>query len=195
MTDYLIVFAVVLGVNLMPAFGPPTWSIIALYAFNTELDLAPLVGTAAVAAATGRFTLGHATRALGTRFLSDKVKGNLAAAREAMERRRRNGILALGLFALSPVPSAQLFEAAGLARLPLLPFTLAFFAGRIVSYTIYGLTAQGIRSTTIGEVLREELSSPFGIALQITMLAGLVFLARIDWAKRLGSHSDREPVE
>ncbi len=195
MTNYLIVFAVVLGVNLMPAFGPPTWSIIALYAFNTELDLAPLVGTAAVAAATGRFALGYATRALGTRFLSDRIKRNLAAAREAMERRRRNGILALGLFALSPVPSAQLFEAAGLARLPLLPFTLAFFAGRIVSYTIYGLTAQGIRSTTIGGVLREGLSSPSGIALQITMLAGLVFLARIDWAKRWGSKSDREPVE
>ena len=105
---------------------------------------------------------------------------------EALEKRRRNSLLALGLFALSPVPSAQLFEAAGLTRLRLLPFTAAFFAGRIVSYSIYGYTAQVIRSTNMGEVLREGLGSPFGIAIQVAMLAALVLLARIDWRKRFG---------
>ncbi|GFZ98203.1 hypothetical protein GCM10010923_02910 [Blastomonas marina] len=183
---YLLFFAVVLGVNLLPAFGPPTWSIIALFAFSGEIELLPLVGLGALAAATGRFGLGHATRALGTRFLSARLRANLDAARQALERRRRSGILALGLFALSPVPSAQLFEAAGLARLPLLPFTVAFFAGRIVSYSIYGLTARELGSTDMGEVLREELTSPLGIALQVAMLVALVLLARIDWRKRLG---------
>ena len=193
MEAYLLFFALVLGVNLLPAFGPPTWSIIALYAFNSDMALAPLVGLAALAAATGRFLLAHATRALGTRYLSAKTHANLAAARQALERRRRNSLLALGLFALSPVPSAQLFEAAGLARLKLLPFTAAFFAGRVVSYTIYGLTAQGIRSTSMGEVLREELSSPLGIALQVAMLGALVLLARIDWSRRLGLEGEGRP--
>ncbi|MBB3034945.1 hypothetical protein [Alteriqipengyuania lutimaris] len=185
MSEYLVFFALVLGVNLLPAFGPPTWSIIALYAFNSDLPLAALVGIGALAAASGRFALGHATRALGTRFLSAETQANLAAAREALERRRGGGILALGLFALSPVPSAQLFEAAGLARLPLLPFTAAFFAGRIVSYTVYGLTAKTIRATSMGDVVREAISSPLGIALQVAMLGALVLLARIDWRKHL----------
>ena len=44
------------------------------------------------------------------------MRCNLVAAREAFERRKRAGVIALGLFALSPVPSAQLFEAAGLAK-------------------------------------------------------------------------------
>ena len=186
MIDYAIFFALVFAVNLLPAFGPPTWSIIALYAFNAELELPLLIATGAVAAASGRFLLGHATRLVGQRFLSDNTRRNLAAAREALERRRRNALLALGLFALSPVPSAQLFEAAGLARLPLLRFTAAFFIGRIVSYSIYGITARSIRSTSMGEVLREELSSPLGIAIQLAMLAALVLLARIDWRKLLG---------
>lgn len=186
MTDYLIVFAIVLGVNLLPAFGPPTWSIIALYAFNSDLELALLVATAALAAASGRFLLALATRALGTRYLPDRINANLDAAREALERRKRNSMLALGFFALSPLPSAQLFEAAGLARLRLLPFTAAFFAGRVVSYSIYGLTAQELGSTSLGEVLREELSSPLAIAIQLAMLGALVLLARIDWRKRLG---------
>ncbi|WP_128893342.1 VTT domain-containing protein [Erythrobacter sp. HKB08] len=186
MADYLIFFALVLGINLMPAFGPPTWSIIALYALNGDLKLALLVIVGALAAALGRFLLGHATRLFGERFLTERIQANLEAAREALEQRRRNTVLALGLFALSPVPSAQLFEAAGLARLPLLPFTAAFFAGRIVSYTIYGLTAAGLASTSLGEAFREQFSSPLGIALQVAMLVGLVLLARVDWAKRFG---------
>ncbi|WP_369026079.1 hypothetical protein [Qipengyuania sp. RANM35] len=193
MAEYLIFFALVFGVNLLPAFGPPTWSIIALYAFNSDLELAPLVGIAAVAAASGRFLLGHATRALGTRYLSVKTKANLTAARQMLEARRRNTLMALGLFAISPVPSAQLFEAAGLARLRLLPFTVAFFAGRVVSYAFYGLTAQSIRSTSMGEVLREEISSPLGIALQVAMLAGLVLLARIDWGAKLAPRDSNTP--
>ena len=190
MEGYLLFFALVLGLNLLPAFGPPTWSVIALYAFNSDLELVPLVGLGALAAASGRFMLALATRALGTRFLSDRIKGNLDATREALEQRRRNSLLALGLFALSPVPSAQLFEAAGLARLRLLPFTAAFFAGRIVSYSLYGYTAQTIRSTSIGEVLREEIASPLGIAIQVAMLGALVLFARVDWGKRLGVMGD-----
>ena len=183
MADYLVFFALVLCINLMPAFGPPTWSVIALYALNSNLELALLVLIGALAAALGRFLLGHATRLFGNRFLSERIQSNLKAARAALEKRRRNTVLALGLFALSPVPSAQLFEAAGLARLPLLPFTAAFFAGRLVSYALYGYAAAGIRSTSLGDAFVEQFSNPLGIALQVAMLVGLVLLARIDWSK------------
>ena len=49
MTDYLILFAIVFGVNLLPAFGPPTWSIIALYTLNTDLRVPLLIFVGAVA--------------------------------------------------------------------------------------------------------------------------------------------------
>src|SRR4051812_43879413 len=138
MTDYLILFAIVLGVNLLPAFGPPTWTIIVMYGLGTKMPLPAIVPIAAVAAATGRFLLAFGFRRLRS-HIPAKWKRNVAAAGEALERKRRNLIAALGLFALSPLPSAQLFEAAGLAGVRLLPFTAAFFAGRLVSYTIYGL--------------------------------------------------------
>jgi uncharacterized membrane protein YdjX (TVP38/TMEM64 family) len=155
--EYLILFAIVFGVNLMPAFGPPTWSIIVLYGINSNLPVVEIVLVAAAAAALGRFVLANAFRFLGQR-VSQKTRDNLAAAREAFERNRRNAILGLGLFALSPVPSAQLFEAAGLAGVRLAGFTAAFFLGRIVSYSIYAYSAE-----------------------QIVMIAGLVALTRIDW--------------
>jgi uncharacterized membrane protein YdjX (TVP38/TMEM64 family) len=190
MIELLTLFAIVLGVNLIPAFGPPTWAVLVLYVLNTDIHPALLIPVAATAAATGRLLLALAFRLLGNR-LPAKYRANLKAAREALEKNRRNAILALGLFALSPVPSAQLFEAAGLAGVRLLPFTLAFFLGRTVSYSIYVFTAAGLRATSLGDAFREALTSPWGIALQVVMLIGLVLLAKIDWAKWLSGKKRR----
>ncbi len=189
MPELAIFLAVVFAVNLMPAFGPPTWTIVALYALRGEIGIGVLVVAGALAAAAGRLALAHATRHLGARVLSDRARANLAAARTALERRRRNTAIGLGVFALSPIPSAQLFEAAGLAGLRLLPFTAAFFAGRLVSYAIYAASAKGIAATSVGAAFRRELASPLGIAVQIALLVAVVLLTRIDWARLLDRHS------
>jgi len=177
-TDYLIFFGIVLGVNIMPAFGPPTWSVIVLYGLDTSLPLAPFVILGAVAASIGRLILAHIFRLLGNR-LPEKTRRNLAAARGALEKRKRNMILGIGLFALSPLPSAQLFEAVGLTAVRLLPFTAAFFAGRLVSYSIYAVTAQSIKHSSLGDAFRRELTSPLGLAVQLAMLGLLVVLSQI----------------
>lgn len=189
MAAYLILFAIVLGVNLMPAFGPPTWSVIVIFGINTKMSAAALVLVAASAAASGRFLLAHAFRLLA-RHVSEKTKRNVAAARAAFERKKRNSMIALGLFALSPVPSAPLFEAAGLAKVPLLGFTAAFFVGRTISYSIYLLTTKSIESTNVGEAFRHAVTSPFGIALQVAMIVLLVGFTRVDWAKHLKAAFD-----
>ncbi len=187
LTPYLILFALVFGVNLLPAFGPPTAAILVLYGLNSDLPLMGLVPVAAVAAASGRFVLAHGFRFFA-RYVSEKTRANLAAARAAFERKKHSGIAALALFAMSPLPSAQLFGAVGLTGVRILPFTLAFFAGRLVSYTFYagsaGLVAE---HTSLGDVFRDSLTSPWGIALQVAMLAMLVALMKVDWAKVFGS--------
>ena len=185
-TSALLLFAIVFGVNLLPAFGPPTWSIIVIYGLNTHLPLAVLVIVAALAAALGRFLLAHGFRLLRGRVPA-KMKRNLKAAGKAIERRKRHSVLALGLFALSPLPSAQLFEAAGLTGLRLLPFTAAFFVGRLVSYSIYAGTAKGVQGTNLAATFRHSLTSPAGIAVQVGMILLLVVLAQVDWEKRLRS--------
>jgi uncharacterized membrane protein YdjX (TVP38/TMEM64 family) len=175
----------VLGVNLMPAFGPPTWSVIVLYGLNSDLPLPGLVLTGALAAALGRYLLAHAFRLMGGR-LPERFRRNLAAAAEALEKRKRHKFLAIGLFALSPLPSAQLFEAAGLAGVRLLGFTAAFFVGRTISYAIYAATAQQVRQSSLADIFREAVTSPLGLLLQVAMIALLIAFVRIDWARRLG---------
>jgi uncharacterized membrane protein YdjX (TVP38/TMEM64 family) len=103
---------------------------------------------------------------------------------------RTKAVAGLGLFALSPVPSAQLFVAAGLLTVPLLPLTAAFFVGRLVSYTIYVTAASAARGS-LGDVLGDALGSPLGIALQVALLAGLVLLLRFDWAGLLARRRPR----
>jgi uncharacterized membrane protein YdjX (TVP38/TMEM64 family) len=169
----------------MPAFGPPTWSVMVLYGLNSDLPLVPMVLTAALSAALGRFLLAFACRHLGG-WIKGKTRRNLDAARHALERNRRSALLALGLFALSPLPSAQLFEAAGLARVPLIRFTAAFFVGRTISYAIYAATAKGISDSSLGDSFRHALTSPLGLGVQILMIALLVAFTQVDWAKRLG---------
>lgn len=184
MTGLAILFAIVLAVNLMPAFGPPTWSIIVLYGLHSTQPLPFIVLIAAAAAALGRFLLASFFRLFANR-IPEKARRNVAAVRRALEERKRSALLALGLFALSPVPSAQLFEAAGLSRLPLARFTLAFFAGRLLSYSIYAATAKGVARTSLGGEFREMLTSPPAILIQLAMIALLVLFTQIDWERHL----------
>ena len=185
MAQYLILFAIVFGVNLLPAFGPPTWSIIVVYGLNSPMPITALVIIGAVAAALGRLVLAQGFRHL-RRYVPAKTKTNLAAAGQALAQRKHHSFLALGLFALSPLPSAQLFEAAGLIGVGLAKFTAAFFAGRIVSYSIYAATAKRIEASTLGDTFRHALLSPIGIGVQIAMIALLVLLTQLNWQKYLG---------
>jgi uncharacterized membrane protein YdjX (TVP38/TMEM64 family) len=185
MEEHVLLFLIVFGVNLLPAFGPPTWTILVVYRLNTDIPTWLLVLIGAGAAACGRLVLAHSFRFFG-RHLPEKSRANLATARQALERNRRNTIVALGLFALSPIPSAQLFEAAGLAGMRLFGFTAAFFAGRLISYTIYAYTAGRLRETSWGEALQGGFSNPWLIGLQLGLIACLVIMTRINWAKLLG---------
>lgn len=188
--DYIAVAAVVFALNLLPAFGPPTSAVLVALTLSFDLASAPLIAVGAIAAASGRFVLASVARRLRPR-LSARRRRHLAAAEEALLARPRRSLAALGLFALSPVPSGQLFVAAGLMRVSLLPLTAAFFAGRVVSYAIYVTGAAAIKDTVGDEVL-DSLTSPLGAGLQLLALALLVLFLRLDWADILASRAGGE---
>jgi len=68
---------------------------------------------------------------------------------------------------------------------------LIFFAGRLVSYAFYVGGASAVKHTDFGRLVSSSLTSPLGVAIQVILLVGVVALARVDWAKRLG-HSDSD---
>jgi uncharacterized membrane protein YdjX (TVP38/TMEM64 family) len=181
MAPYVALAAVVFGVNLLPAFGPPTWTILVWFEITRDLDPVALVIIGATAATLGRLALARGAGALRGR-LSARRREGLDAARTVLAGSSGRTAAGLGLFLLSPLPSAQLFVAAGLITAPLLPLASAFFAGRLVSYSIYVGLGRAAEDR-FGDVLEGAFRSPLGIVLQITMLTALVLLVRIDWVR------------
>jgi len=169
--ELAIALGVVFAVNLLPAFGPPTWAVLVFFSLDFDLPAVPLVLGGALAAASGRYLLATGARRLRPRLAAARL-ARLDRAQAALLAERRRSLAGLGLFALSPVPSGQLFVAAGLMTVPLLPLTAAFFAGRLVSYSIY-VGAASIAEENLGDVVADALTSPLGMGLQLAMLIGL----------------------
>jgi membrane protein YqaA with SNARE-associated domain len=189
---FAAVVAVVFLINLLPAFGPPTWVVLVLFKLDWHLNPVALVLLGAIAAGSGRYVLATATGRLRG-HLSPRRKESLQAASGYLTGHKGRSVLALALFTLSPLPSAQLFEAAGLMAVPLLPVTAAFFAGRLVSYSLY-IGAASIAEKNLGTAFTASLTSPYAIAIQVGLLLAVVLLARVDWVKVLRRRTkDRDP--
>jgi hypothetical protein len=193
MLSYLALVGVVFGANMLPAFGPPTWSLLVFFRLQSHIPAVPLVLIGALAAASGRLVLAFASRHFRGHLSAERLE-HLAAARDALAGGRKRALAGLGLFALSPVPSSQLFIAAGLVDVPIVPLTAAFFTGRLVSYSIYVTAASAVKHS-LGSAITSAFTSPLGIALQLAMLAGLAALMRIDWATLLARGSGGRAAE
>ncbi len=179
---YLLVAAVVFLLNLMPAFGPPTWLVLVLFRLHLHLAVPALVLIGALCATAGRVVL-----ALGTRRVRDHVsrdtRDNLEAANRVLQGSKARVGAGLAVFVVSPVPSAQLWEAAGLVGAPLRPLAVAFFCGRLVSYSIYAGSISAAEDTELGKALTKNLTSPWGVAIQVVLLVGLYGLTRVNWRR------------
>jgi membrane protein YqaA with SNARE-associated domain len=181
--QYLALVAIVFGVNLLPAFGPPTWAVLVFARLHWHLNPIALVLLGAVAAMSGRYLLALGARQFRGRMPA-RMKGNLEAARTLLQRKRAGAIALFGIFVFSPLPSAQLFIAAGLLDLPLGLLTLAFFLGRLVSYSIYVGVAT-LADRQLGEVVGRVFGSPWSIALQIGLLVAVCVLPFVNWRRFL----------
>ncbi len=189
MTRYLVAVALVFAVNLLPAFGPPTWAVLAFLVLDSSLQPMVLVPLGAVASTAGRITLALVARHFRGR-LAPRRRQNLEQLRTTLTANRRRAALGLGVFLLSPLPSSQLFLGAGLLDVPLPPLAAAFFVGRLASYTIYVHGAAWAREN-FGDVLLEQFRSPLGITLQLLSLVALGALLTVDWRAVLARRRQR----
>ena len=185
MEQYLLVALVIFGFNLVPAFAPPTWSAVVFFNFRYDLNpfLLILVGiVAAVAGRAGLFELFRNFR----KILPAGYLANMAKLGHYLEESKRRFVGLLALFFVSPLSSAQLFEAAALMnRMRLKPLLLAFATGRLFSYSFYVFGSSQLKSTSIGQIIEDQITSPIAILIQVAMILGVIALGNIDW-KHLG---------
>jgi len=177
-----IAFLVIFAFNVAPAFAPPTWTILVFFTLNSQQPPWLIVIVGALSAGAGRYTLARLTSMLRSR-IKKKTMENLESARKVLEEKSSRKIVMLALFVISPLPSAQLFEAAGLIGTRLLPLTLAFFSGRIVTYSIYVTGASQLKANGLGELIKEQFTSVWAIIFQLLMIGGVFLLTKINWSK------------
>ena len=180
----LSLIAVVFALNCAPAFAPPTWSVLVLYSLNTNLNPAIIVIAGAMSAGLGRYLLARMTALLRGR-IKGKSLTNLQSAQKLLEEKSSRKIFVFLLFVISPLPSAQLFEAAGLIGGRLFALTVAFFSGRLITYSFYVTGASELKAHGIGELITKELTSVWAIILQIIMISAVVILTRVNWGRFL----------
>jgi hypothetical protein len=165
---WLALIGLVVGVNLLPAFGPPTWSLLVFASLQWHLTPWAIVPVAALCAGAGRYVLASSLRRC-RRWLPRRYVEGLTDAATALRARPRRARALAGLFVLSPLPSAQLFCAAGLLDVRLAPLTGWFMLGRLVTYSLYvgGATAA---SLTLHAVLGDVWGSPWLVVVQCGLL-------------------------
>src|SRR5207302_8784724 len=159
----------------LPSFGRPTWAVLVFFRFRYgEIPVVGLIIGGALAAAAGRLLLALAFRALRRKLPAKHTEGLEVLGRVLGE--SRGGLASSFIFfAVAPVPSAQMFEAAGLARIRLAPLLGAFFLGRLVSYSLYvGAASAAHRSVT--NLFRQGLTSPQAIGIQLSAIVVLVVI-------------------
>ena len=171
MNELALLFVIVLVLNVIPAFSPPTWITMSMLGFAYP-DLSPwLVAVVAAAAATcGRVVLAQLSqRIVRSRWAHDDMRENLAVVADLIKRRRAASAITFLAFAFSPLPSNLLFIAYGLTHAPLWLLAIPFLLGRIVSY---GLAFEG------GSVAFHHFGD-FGGGLWVWLYFGVTQLAML----------------
>lgn len=142
---------------------------------------AALVLTGVASATLGRAILANSFRALRA-WLPKGYVANMEKIGARIEENPRRAFGLAALFFLSPISSAQLFEAAGIIkRIALKPLLLAFACGRLISYSIYVSGASVLKETSLGAIITREFTSPLAITIQVVLILGLVALGNVKW--------------
>ncbi len=191
MEIYLVAVAAIILLNTLPAFAPPTWMALVFFLVHYDANPIALVILGVISATTGRAILAWYFRKFA-HLIPSKFSKNMEYAGKYIESRPDRRYAILALFLISPVSSAQLFEAAGMMKsIKLKPLLAAFAVGRTFSYSTYVTGAVALAATSFGEVLISEIKSPLAIAIQLVMIAGLIALGFIDWKSKLHRHHIR----
>ncbi|MBV8503953.1 MAG: hypothetical protein JO006_19810 [Paucibacter sp.] len=184
MTALLTLFMLIVLLNVLPAFAPPTWIVLSFFGLRFP-DADPwLVALVAASAATaGRTVLASlAQRVADSRRFPASARANLAVVSEAIAQRRAASSAAFLLFAFSPFPSNALFLAYGLSKAPLLLLAVPFFVGRFVSYAL--AFAGG---AVVADRLEVEISSRasvlYFVIAQLVSIGLVGLFTRIDWRR------------
>jgi hypothetical protein len=180
---FLVIFLVVFALNVLPAFAPPTWSVVSFIAVRFSSNIVILAVLAAVAATLGRLLLAKLSDViLRQKLIREETRKNIDVVRMRLESNTRLTFSLFLFYAFSPLPSNHLFIAYGLTALKLKMIAIPFLLGRTVSYAFWAFTASGLAGMLSYDAMKSK--SFLGLYFVATQVFGLLIVwifTRIDW--------------
>jgi len=194
MDTILIVFAIVLVLNVIPAFAPPTWMVFSFLGFRFPEHAGWILAmTGALAATLGRCILAKMSRVIVRRhWLSAASRANLDSLRDELESRPRLTFSLLLFYAFTPLPSNSVFIAYGLTTMNILRIAIPFFLGRLISYMFWAKSSALVsRKFDVDESEAFRYFGVYFVLIQMTLIAIVYVFARIDWKALWREHKWR----
>lgn len=177
---YVFLATVILGINVIPAFMPPTWMILAFFVRNYELQIIPVVLIGAICATLGRILLAEISGRYFRKLLSKDSQENYASIGDYLNCHQHITIPLVIAYAFLPIPSNHVFIAAGLAQVNIRILAGSFFVGRLISYTFWVSATQRI-SDSLVDIFSRHFSKTDAILVQIFGLVLIYLVGKIAW--------------
>lgn len=184
MLDYLTVAALVFIINIIPAFMPPTWIILAgQMADNPGFDPLALAVIGAISSTAGRAVLTYYS-SFFRRFFTKDLEAHATEIKAFLEKREKELFAGTFIYALSPFPSNLVFIASGLTKTDWKPVFAGFFFGRLIIYYAAAALSVHIFSALNGVFNNEQYVRYAFDVLGIAAAFSVIF---VDWKKILGA--------
>ncbi len=181
---YILLSSIILGLNIIPAFMPPTWTVLAFFVIKYNLELLPVVLIGATFATLGRVILANISGKYFRRFLSNDSKDNYASLGKYLDSHEHITIPLVLLYSFSPISSNYIFIAAGLAKMRLKLLAGSFFIGRLISYTFWVYTTHKL-SDNLTDLFGRHFARTGSIIVEIIGLVLIYLMGKIAWKKIL----------
>ena len=181
--------ALVFLINLVPAFMPSSWMVLAFFYIKFGLPLLALAVGGTILSGLGRLVLARASLILKRRFLKGK-ESDLDELGGFLNDHRNYVGLTVFLYTLSPLPTNNLFIAAGMVEVNMARVMLGFWVGRIPANTLLVWTT-GKVFNSLGSLFTGVYGDWAAIGLQLASLGSIVLLYRLPWARWLRRYMER----
>jgi hypothetical protein len=168
---------------------PSTWMVLAFFYIKFDLPLLLLTIPGAIVSGLGRLLLAKGSTLFKRHLLKDQ-EANLQDLGGFLEERRNYVGLAVFLYALSPLPTNNLFIAAGMTEVGMTRVLVGFCCARVLANTFWVWATQRVFES-LGGLFQATFGSWPALVLQLTSLSSIVLLYKLPWARWLRRFASR----
>jgi membrane protein YqaA with SNARE-associated domain len=184
LAKYFLLALIVFGVNVVPAFMPATWSLLAFFYLRYHLLFAPTIIIGAACATLGRIVLYALSKDFLQPHIPKKSRENLLVLGNYLNKNQKLAVSFVLGYAFLPIPSNQVFIAAGLADVNITLIAFSFFIGRLISYSFWVSLSNRVAKNLETVIIRHYTKIGTPIAELISILL-IILVILTPWKKIL----------